>query len=433
MTRITSPTRWFRKQVAFVLVCVALCLVGFGFLWVRAGGPVPGPNGYEVSFLAPDLKNLQPVGDVRAAGVLIGTVKSLQATDQGARVTVRIDSDAAPLHTGATVRVGVKSMVGQSYLEVVDGNGAAIRGGSVLPPSSVLEATDIDELISTFDAPTRRSLSRLLVSAGSSTEGTADSVSQVFTGLGDTGDEGAVALRALADQSADLRTVMARTTLILQALDTGRGQIADLVRTAGQLTAVTAAQRRDLEATVRRLPALLDSASNATSSLGDLSGDLAPVAASLRQASVPLNHALRQLPATSADLRALTPNLNTVLDRLPATLDRTPQFGDDTVALAAPTYSVLSDVNPMLQYMRPYWLDIGSFFGNFGSSFNTPVENGIKPVHLAGIFNMFSVRGNPLKVPQMQPLLFNSPYPAPGAAADASPSGTYPRVERESH
>lgn len=423
-----------KKALTVVVVFTAACVAGFFLLWVKSGGGVVGfthSNNYRLTFETDDVKNLRDLGDVSIAGVRVGQVESTEIDGGKAKVVISIDDDVAPLHSGATVRVGVKSLVGSSYVEVIDGNGSSIANNTKLAAESVIPAVDVDELLSTLNPKTRRALSGAVQSLAKATGGTQEQFDQVMTGLGQIGD-GANALDALAAQSDDLQELSRQATVLLNALDTGRGQIADLVGDAQRLTAASAGERNALEETVQALPALVRSAANGAQSLEELSGPLAPIASDLRKAAPDLNTALINLPATTNDLRGLLPSLNGTLDAAPATLSQVPALANDARALLPSLHTLLRDVDPMLSYMAPYGLDLGALFANFGASFDTVAEDGIKPIRLtATAEGLGSIKGLPIKLPPT-PFFWTNPYPAPHSADQPGPfKGNYPQVQED--
>lgn len=429
---MTQPVTRSKAPVIAVLTALAVCVVGFLFLWGSSGGPLPGGSGYRLSFRTDDVKNLQPAGDVRIAGVLVGRVTSQEVDGETAVVHLELDREVAPLHEGATARIGLKSVIGQSFVELRDGDGAELADGSVLEGAAVVPAVEIDEVMNTFDARTKRSLRGALTGLGPATRGTGSSVDQLLRGAGMIGREGYTAVDAIEAQNKDLEALVDESTTILAALNTRRTHLSSLVRNAQQLTRVTATQSDDVEATVRGLPGLVDSAGRATAQLDGLATDLEPVARDLETAAPGLSRALEDLPSVTGDLRALLPHMDSSLGRAPATLDQVPALAGGVSGVAPDLELLLADANPMLAYLSPYGTDIGSFFGNFGASFDAPIENGVRPVRLAPIFSEYSVRNNPLQLTTLNPLHWNNPYPAPLKAGSPAPyRGRYPHVERE--
>lgn len=422
------------QRLVTVLGFVIACLLGLAFLWVKAGGNIPvvaAADDYRVSFVAGDIKNLRDQGEVRIAGVEVGTIESRRSTADGVEVVLSLNEDAAPLHEGVTVRVGIKSLVGASYVDVVDGDGKELPGGTELSAQDVVAAVDVDELYDTLDEPTQESLSASVQSLGQATQGRGEDVDRVMSGLDAISDEGATTLEAIAAQGEDLKAVSVETRRLLDALDTGRGQIATMVSQAKTLTDATAAKDAELRQTVRALPLLVTSLRTGATKLGELAVPLGPIATDLRAAAPDLNRALINLPPTTRDLDALVPDLDATLSKVPATLDAVPAFDQALADLIPQAQTTLRDVNPMLAYLEPYGLDLGGLFAGFSGSFDEVAEDGIMPLRLMATAEGFgSVSGNPVTLPD-SPLFFYNPYPAPLSADKPSAfRGQYPKVER---
>lgn len=421
-----------KLRLTTLVVFVLFCALFFGWLWINMGGKIPGITraGYQVSVEVPDADNLVYYADVRVAGVKAGTVQDVSTDGKVARVVLQLYPEVAPLHEGVEVRMGSKTLVEETYVNVVDGDGAEIPSGTQLPASAVQAGVQLDDVIRSIDPATRESLSQALQSLGRATKGRRSDVSGVAAGLGDLGREGNDALTALAAQSQDLRTMTRQTATLLRALDTRRGQIATMVQDARRLTAATAGGREDIEASMRQLPTVLTTARVATEQLTRLSGSLAPVAANLDRAAPHLNGALRELPTTSRDLRSMLPSLDGTLDAAPATLRRVPTFGRDVRGLVPQARVVLSDVNPMLGYLQPYGRDVAAFFANMTDMFSQRDVNG-HYLRAFAIFNEQTVRNFPVNS-NVGALDKSNAYPGPGEAAEPGPfEGEYPRVKRD--
>jgi len=424
------------SDLTTVVSFTLLCAIGFGWLWVQSGGTVPvvaDPSDYRVSFVASDIKNLRTTGDVKIAGVTVGRVEELQIVEgDGVRVEISLDEEAAPLHDGSTVRIAVKSLVGSSYIEVADGSGSEIDSGSELPAGDVTPAVDLDELLSTLDEPTRRSLSRMVQSLDKATRGTGKDIDGLMTGLGKLGHEGHTVLDALAAQGDAITALTVETRQLLDALDTGQGQIAGLVSDAQLLSRATSDKKAEIEHLVRELPPLLRNVRSGAVSLRELSGPLHPILVSLRRAAPDLSRALINLPAATADLEGLLPHLDSTLERLPPTLDALPAFSRSLREFIPNSHLLLRDVNPMLGYLEPYGMDLAAFFTNWGGSFDTIAEDGIRPSRLmATAQGAGTIKGNPVDLTNTGTWWLN-PYPEPLTADDPAPyEGNYPHLERD--
>ncbi|WP_214369708.1 MlaD family protein [Pseudonocardia sp. H11422] len=414
---------------AFTSACAGL----FGYLWVNSGGDIPGITGgeYRVTVHVADVDNLVYFSDVRMAGVRVGKVQEIENTDGGtARVVLALDREVAPLHEGVTMRMGAKTLIEETYVDVRDGNGPPLPDGSMLADSTVTPGVQLDDVLGSLDPEAREALGSALRSFGAGTEGRREDVTGVVQGLGALGREGRTALDALAAQSEDLKALSANTTELLQALDTRQGQVATMVVDAQRITDVTAGGNADIEATMRELPGVLGSAGTASTRLTELSGALGPVAANLDAAAPFLSTALDQLPAVSSDLRGLLPPLAGTLDAAPSTLDRVPTFGQDARALIPPARVALSDLNPMLGYLQPYGPDLAAFFTNWSAGLANSVDVHGRYARPMFIFSEQSLRSSP--VPTDGVVDRSNAYPTPGQSNDPAPfDGPYPRVERD--
>ncbi|MBK0870392.1 MCE family protein [Saccharopolyspora sp. HNM0986] len=405
-------------------VFFVLSMIYMGYLLDKAGAtnPLANSKSYTVSFEVNDVDNAIPVGDVKIAGVTVGGIDSVEQVGGKALVVVHLDQDAAPLHEGAKVkaRIGAKSIAGESYIDIVDGNGKEMPSGSRIVPESVERGVQLRDVVHSLDPKTREALSGVIRTAGEGTTGTKEDVDGAMTGLGQLGREGYTAVDAISAQSQDLKVLAQQTTDVLDALDTGKGQIASLVRNAQQLTSATSGQQENLASSVRKLPGVLSSTQQATGKLKELSTSVGPVAADLKEAAPSLNTALEQLPQTTEDLRGLLPDLTGTLHRAPGTLDRVPATAQDVSNLVPQARTAMTNLNPMLSYLKPYGPELGAFFANFGSIFQYTDEAGIHFFRLLPDEGSEAiVKGVPAPLPDV--LTNSNPYPAPGQSV--SPEG----------
>lgn len=430
-SRLLPPTT---VRLLVVIVFTALCATIFGFLWINSGGKVPGysPATYRVAVDVPRVANLVYFGDVMIAGVRVGKIADIQDQGDHARATMELQPEIAPLHEGAVVQVRAKSLIEETFLEITDGTGPEIPESGSLPAGSARPPTQVNDVLTSLDAPTRESLGSSVRAAGLTTADSRQAVSDAVVGLGALGRNGQDALDALAAQSEDLKQLTGSTAAVLAALNNQQGQIAQLVQDTDTITQATAGGAEDIRGVMRALPPVLASARTASGDLRTLSASLGPVATNLQAAAPDLSAALVELPGTTADLRATLPSLDGVLDRAPATLDRVPTLTDDLEGLIPPTSELLRDANPALAYLQPYAPDVVSIFQGFMAS----LAGGDARGHIYKLMPLFSeqtFKGIPVNTNTLPLRARQNPIPKPNAALDPGTINTdpYPRVERE--
>jgi phospholipid/cholesterol/gamma-HCH transport system substrate-binding protein len=369
---------------------------------------------------------------VYIAGVPVGKVKSIDRADsQRMRVTLQLDKTAAPVRQGATAQINLKALTGQVDVTLTQGTGQAYPSGSVLPASAVKPTVQLRDILASLNPQTRTALTGVIRSLGQSTDGREKDLSGVMQGFSQIGTTGHTTLQALSDQSADLEVVSNQLSDIWDALDVGRGQIAQLVSGADRLTAATTGQRAAVEQSMRKLPGVLDSATEASTDISKLGRSLRPVAADLRDAAPDLNASFNDLPDATHQLRDSLRPLHDVLHDAGPTLHRTDRFQSETDDFIPPATSVLKDLNPMLRYSSPYGHDVAAFFTNFGDAFHNFESDGQVYIRVYPVVGAHSARYDPVDLPKS--VVINNPYPEPGFATKplTSFTGKYPRVERD--
>lgn len=417
------------RKIGVVTAFIVLCATIFTFLWVSSGGKIPLANrgDYQVEADFSKVANLVYFSDVMVAGVKVGKVTQVEARGDHAHVVMKLRGDVAPLHDGAKVVVRAKSLVEESYIQVIDGKGAELPSGTSLPTSASTAATKLSDVLQSFDRTTRDRVGQLVRSGGLATDDTRTSVEGAMAGLGNLGREGLTVTDAIAAQSDDLKELTRSSTRVLATLDARREELRSLIASADQVTAATAGQQQDIRNVVRALPPLLDAAAGSGDDLQRLGVALTPVADNLAAAAPDLAAALTELPASSRELRATMPSLDSLLGKAPATLKRLPRTAGDLRTLLPDADVLLADANPMLAYLAPYDRDVASFFANFAAVLASGDNNGHFLRIMPG-FNEQSFKGFPVST-NIGPLNRKNPLPAPGSLQHPRPySGTYPHV-----
>jgi phospholipid/cholesterol/gamma-HCH transport system substrate-binding protein len=130
-----------------------------------AGGLGAGPfsTPYQLKLDFTNIDGVVKGNNVTVAGVLAGKVDDLALKDNVGVVTVSIDDKFAPMHAGAKAIVRSLGLLGNHYIELIDGpsQNARLRSLTELTIDSTTSPTDLDQLNAIFDAPTREKVKTL--------------------------------------------------------------------------------------------------------------------------------------------------------------------------------------------------------------------------------------------------------------------------------
>jgi phospholipid/cholesterol/gamma-HCH transport system substrate-binding protein len=282
------------KFIAFASVMVVLS----GFLVLIFGQYRTGTTtGYSAVFA--NASELKPGDSVRVAGVRVGTVGDV-AMQADHDVVVQFDADRdVVLSTGTKAAVRYLNLVGDRYLELIDGPGSTrkLPGGSQIPVDRTEPALDLDLLLGGLK-PVIQGLNPKDVNALTS------SVLQVFQGQGGT-------LESLLSHTSSFSTALADNNHVLeQMIDSLNTVVATLAKNDGQFGA-----------TIERLEQLVSGLASDRDPIGtaieSLSNGTASVADLLNNVRPPLKGSVDQLSRLAPLIDGDKGQLDAVLQKLP--------------------------------------------------------------------------------------------------------------------
>lgn len=293
--RITATAVKLAALMLVLLVFTAMIVVVFG--QIRFDRTV----GYSAEFSS--VSGLRDGQFVRASGVEVGKVKSLQLIDGGKRIRVDFDVDRSlPLYESTTAHIRYANLIGERYLELKRGE----NGDRVLPPGEMIPlertqpALDLDALIGGF-RPVFRGLDPEKVNT------IASAIITVFQGQGG-------AINDILDQTARLTSALADRDEAIGAVVENLNTVLDsIVEKAGDVDATII----NLETLISGLSERREPLADSVASLSDASGALADLLSE--------NRPLLQKTVTSAQgilgpLVEQSGELDDLLHRLPTAL-----------------------------------------------------------------------------------------------------------------
>jgi phospholipid/cholesterol/gamma-HCH transport system substrate-binding protein len=277
---------------ALVMVVVTGCLF-FIFGQYTTGST----QGYSAVFT--NVSRLRAGESVRVAGMRVGTVNRVSLRPDKT-VLVTFDADrAVNLTTGTRAAVRYLNLVGDRYLELVDGRGDGLLApGSQIPTDRTTPALDLDLLLGGLK-PVIQGLNPQDVNALSA------SLIDVLQGQGGT-------LQSLLSKSSSFTSALAEHNQTIQALiDNVRILLGTLTKEGDKFSGTI----DRLEQLVTQLSADRDPIGRAIESLNTGAATVADL----------LSQARPSLAGTVDQLSRLAPNLDVQKDRLDTALQKAPE------------------------------------------------------------------------------------------------------------
>jgi phospholipid/cholesterol/gamma-HCH transport system substrate-binding protein len=292
MRRSLRPT-----LIKFGIFGVVMALLTASLFFIFGQYQTGSTKDYSAVFA--DASRLKTGQSVRVAGMRVGTVNSVKLR-QDKTVLVTFDADpSVRLTTGTRAAVRYLNLVGDRYLELIDGPGATVLPpGCQIPKERTESALDLDLLLGGLK-PVIRGLNPQDVNALSA------SLIQIFQGQGGT-------LQSLFSNTSGFTTALAEHTQTIQALiDNLRTLLATLTKEGDKFSGTI----DRLEQLVTQLAAERDPIGTAIESLNNGTASVADL----------LTDARRPLAGTVEQLSRLAINLDGQKDRIDASLQKAPE------------------------------------------------------------------------------------------------------------
>jgi virulence factor Mce-like protein len=363
MIKRTPTAAQLISMILFALSCFLLIL----FLWVSFGGPVPlKPQGYRVNVNFNEAVQLATEADVRISGVPIGKVKAVTPQKGRTGAELEIEPRYAPLPDDVRATLRSKTLLGETFVELSPGTkgGETIPDHGSIPSAQVSSQVQLDEVIRTFDAPTREAFGDWLIGQSDALKGHGDQLNQAFGVLPMFMTDSRNLMEVLHREDRAISRIFRNTAKIFDAVDSRPGQLTELIVNSNRLLSVTANRSQQLVDTFNEFPAFLRETRKTISEFDDFADgtqEMITNTNAFADASSPL---LKKSVKPSQDARALVNSLEPMLDKADAGLPATNEF----LSLAKPTLAqldpFLAELNPVLGFVGMYQRELTAFAAN---------------------------------------------------------------------
>lgn len=389
----------------FALLGGAVALVIAG-VWLLTG------QSYTVSVALPSASSLIKDGTVTVNGFPAGKVKAIRAEGGQAIVTVRLDSDFAPVHEGAAVTVPFRSLLGERFVEIKDGpaNGPAIPDGGMIS-GAMLSPVEVDQVLNALDPPTLARVRTLVNNLNTTVRGHEADINASVSAAGPALNALGGVLDAVGTDGPAIRSLVTKLNGMVGTLADRQQDVRTIVTEFSRLTALAAQHREDLRQGLRQLPPTLQTARTTLEKVPGTADEVVPLLEDLEAPTDKLVPVSSNLRAVFKDLRPTLHDLDPTLDNLNKVLDRTPDLLKSAHQAVPQLTDTFDYLNGPLHFLRPYTPEAIGWLANWNMVHASYDTNGnytrIQVQAGAGTPTI-----NPGVVP---PGVGNKPYEMPGS------------------
>ena len=263
-----------RRFLAAALVLLAI--VAVAALLFRADG------GYTVTAEFINAGQLVKGNEVKAGGVTVGSVKSIDVTEDGhAEVKLGIsDGDYEPLRRGTQVMIKQASLSGiaNRYVDLKLGpaNGEEIDDGGVIGPDQTATAVELDQIFNLFDRRTRTGLQDFFKGSATMLRGRGKELRNGIHYLNPALSTGARLFHELTRDDRLLKRFLVDSGTLVNTLAQRRSDLTGVVRNLDATFGALGSQQDALAESVERLPPFMRRANTTFVNLRSALDDVDP-------------------------------------------------------------------------------------------------------------------------------------------------------------
>jgi phospholipid/cholesterol/gamma-HCH transport system substrate-binding protein len=381
---------------------------------------------------------------VLIGGKPVGSISSVElANNSQAEVTFETDRT---LHEGTTAIVRATSLSGVAnrYVSLSPGpnNLPEIPADGVITADKTTSAVDLDQLLDTFDAPTRKALQNVIQGSSAAYAGVGKQANDSYRYFSPALVATDKLLQELDRDEGGLSSFLVDSSRVVTAISQRRQQLAQLVPNANQALGAIASENRSFDQALQNLPPALRQANTTFFNLRAALDDLDPLVATSKPATKNLAPFLKSLrPVTKkavpvfADL-AKAANVKGPSNDLKDTVTDLPGLQASVASAQQPAIDATQSSLPTLKFARPYMPDLLGTITKLGQVTAYYDADGhyarIQPAEL-GLFHFDSPGTDLLQsIPasqQFDDLEFNINKRCPGGASQQQPDFSNPFLD----
>ena len=325
---------------------------------------------------------------VRIGGTPVGEVTGIELNDQGmAELTVAIDDDFAPLHSGTTATIRWQGLTGTAN-RFVDISPAPnfkpeLADGATIGADRTTSIVEVDQLFNTFDERTRDGLDHFIKGFADwyqGQEANANESAQYFPAALAQATE---LFNELNRDSETFQELLVESSKAMRAIEQRSGELTDLVDNAGTTAAALSADTESLSQALTDLPPALRQGSKTFAALrGPALDDLERFVVESRESAEVLPAFLRRFKTLTGESVPIFTELRKMFNGpgagndLHDTMVDLPPLAKMADKAFPRARKALRQSTPIWGFIRPYAPDLVAWLRNFGGAMAPYDANG---------------------------------------------------------
>ncbi len=335
-------------RIRNALILIALLIAGTYLAWTKS---IPFQSHFELHAVFKNAANIRADSPVRIAGVNVGKVTGVRSVCENglaadcasnyADVTFTVDSNGQPIHSDAQIEIRPRIFLeGNFFLDLSPGSPSAgdLHSGDTIPVTHTSTAVQLDQILTSLQAPDRANLQKLLEGYGTALThkpSAADDASQ------DPQVQGKTAAEAINESFQYGQTAARDSAVVNEALlGTAPRDLSNLIDAQARVFGALTSHESQLQGVISNF-------NTVTGALASESGNLQRAVRLLGPTLQIAGPALEHTNATLPFLRTFARDLTPAMRELPATITSSGPWLEQTAALLGP-----NELQPIAHQLR---------------------------------------------------------------------------------
>lgn len=230
----------------------AISLAVLGYLMTQMGGEFLFQPTYRLSATFDTATQLVTGNDVTISGLKVGQVTGVQPVPGGARVTILLHQQYAPLYQDSRAMIKTKNLLGETYVELNRGTSGAgtMAAGGVIPKTRTLTPVEIDQVLNVLDQSTRDRLVGLIDNLGESVAGRGADLNSSAGSLKVVAQSLQTIAAAVADQNVQMGTLLTSLQKVMETLAAWHSELRLLIQNWDSVMRTLASKEQDMQGVI---------------------------------------------------------------------------------------------------------------------------------------------------------------------------------------
>jgi virulence factor Mce-like protein len=241
----------------FIAGAVAALVLGV-LVKINLDFAAPWSATHTLSAQVADVDGISVGSDVRIAGRAVGQITSVVAQGNYSAVTFHVDDGDWPLPSDTSASIRLATLLGQKYLQLTPGTDKAHPYGdnATIVLNSTRPVVDFDQILDTFNKPTRDSLTSLIRTAAGAVQGQEGTLQQLLPDLRDLSVHSVAPTGELVTRNAEINNILINLGTTADQLNASGSDLVGVIDNMNSITGALASNQGSLEGYIANTDAL---------------------------------------------------------------------------------------------------------------------------------------------------------------------------------